>query len=121
MLDRYFLESDDTFQPGGQTTIRSRSVYGYNPAKKHFYRTVFQAGDPREYLSIGAWDAATRTLTFTGPESNAITGDEFRRRDTFRLIGEDQIAYELAFLFQDGSELQAVQGTYRRKDSKIAH
>ena len=121
ILDNYFLESEDTFQPGGQTTIRSRSVYGYNPHKKHFYRNVFQAGDPREYLATGTWNEATRTLTFTGPENNVITGDEFRRRDTFRLIGEDQIAYELAYLFQDGSELKAVQGTYHRKDGKIAH
>lgn len=119
ILDRYFLESDETFQPDGKATIRSRCIYGYNPLKKHFYRTVFQGGDPREYVSTGTWNAATRTLTFLGPE-NAITGDAFQRRDTFRLIGEDQIAYELAFLFQNGSEIQAVQGTYRRKDAKVS-
>lgn len=121
MLDNYFLESDETFQPGGQITIRSRSVYGYNPHKKYFYRTLFQAGDPREYLAPGTWNAETRTLTFKGPEHNAVTGDEFQRRDTFRLIGEDQIAYELAYVFQDGSEIQAVQGVYRRKEGKITH
>ncbi|HEX3131503.1 MAG TPA: DUF1579 family protein [Thermoanaerobaculia bacterium] len=115
MLDNYFLESDETFQPGGQITIHSRSVYGYNPHKKYFHRTLFQAGDPREYLATGTWNAETRTLTFKGPEHNAVTGDEFQRRDTFRLIGEDQIAYELSYVFQDGSELQAVQGIYRRK------
>lgn len=115
ILDGYFLESDETFQPGGQTTIRSRAVYGYNSFKKHFYRILFQGGDPREYVSTGTWDAATRTLTFTGPEHNAATGDDFERRDIFRLIGDDQLAYELAYRFQDGSEIKPLRGTYTRK------
>lgn len=114
LLDGYFLESDEILRPGN-ITIRSRSIYGYNSFQKYYYRTVFQAGDPREYLSTGTWDAATRTLTFTGPEHNKVTGDDFQRRDTFRILGEDQIGYELAFLFKDGSELKAIQGTYRKK------
>jgi hypothetical protein len=116
MLDGYFLESDETLRPGAKdVTIRSRAIYGYNSFEKYYYRTVFQAGDPREYVSTGTWDAATRTLTFTGPEHNKVTGDDFQRRDTFRILGEDRIGYELAFIFKDGSELTAVQGTYQKK------
>jgi hypothetical protein len=115
MLDRYFLESDDSIQIQGTPAVRSRSAYGYNTLKKYFYRTELQGGDPREYLSTGTWDEATRTFTFIGPEHSPVTGDDFQRRDTFRLVGEDQLAFERSFLFQDKSEIRAFHGTLRKK------
>jgi hypothetical protein len=115
MLDGYFLESDDSIQIGQTPAFLSRTVYGYNTMKKYFYRTEFQKGDPREYLSTGTWDPATRTFTFIGPEHSTVTGDDFQRRDTFRLVGEDQLAFERSFIFQDKSEIQAFHGTLQRK------
>ncbi len=116
ILDGYFLESDDTIQlRENAPPTPSRTSYGYNTFKKSFYRIELQAGDPREFLSAGSWDAATRTLTFIGPEHNKITGDDFQRRDTFRFVGEDQLDYERSFVFQDKSEIRAFHGTLRRK------
>ena len=117
MLDSYFLESDDSIQIQIQNApaTRSRSVYGSNTMKDYFYRTEFQGGDPREYLSTGTWDPATRTFTFIGPEHSPITGDDFNRRDTFRLVGDDQLAFERSFIFQDKSEIRAFHGTLQRK------
>ncbi len=115
MLDGYFLESDDSIQIGQMAATRSRSVLGYNTMKEYFYRTEFQGGDPREYVSTGTWDPATKTFTFIGPEHSPITGDDFQRRDTFRLVGEDQLAFERSFIFQDKSEIRAFHGTLQKK------
>lgn len=115
MLDGYFLESDDSIQIQNLPAVRSRSVYGFNTMKEYFYRTEFQGGDPREYLSTGTWDPATRTFTFIGPEHSPITGDDFNRRDTFRFVGDDQLAFERSFIFQDKSEIRAFHGTLQRK------
>lgn len=115
IFDGYFLESDDSIQIQGAPTALSRTVYGYNTMKEYFYRTEFQKGDPREYLSTGTWDEATRTFTFIGPEHSPVTGDDFQRRDTFRLVGENQLAFERSFIFQDKSEIRAFHGTLQRK------
>jgi hypothetical protein len=115
MFDGYFLESDDSIQIQNTPAARSRTTYGYNTMKEYFYRTEFQHGDPREYLSTGTWDPATRTFTFIGPEHNVVSGDDFQRRDTFRLIGADQLAFERSFVFQDKSEIRAFHGTLRKK------
>ena len=115
MLDGYFLESDDSIQIQNTPATRSRTIYGYNTMKEYFYRTEFQNGDPREYLSTGTWDAATRTFTFIGPEHSPVTGDDFQRRDTFRLVGENQLSFERSFIFQDKSEIRAFHGTLQRK------
>lgn len=119
ILNGYFLESDDTIQHGENApTTPSRTSYGYNTFKKSFYRIELQAGDPREFLSTGTWDAATRTLTFLGQEHNKVTGDDFKRRDTYRFTGKDQIEYERSFVFQDKSEIRAFHGTFQRKKEK---
>lgn len=115
MLDGYFLESDDSIQIQNTPAARSRTIYGYNTMKEYFYRAEFQNGDPREYLATGTWDPATRTFTFIGPEHSPVTGDDFQRRDTFRLVGEDQMAFERSFIFQDKSEIRAFHGTLQRK------
>jgi Protein of unknown function (DUF1579) len=115
ILDGYFLQSDEAVQVAPDRTVSTLSFLGYNPALGHYHRTVMKAGDPREYVSTGTYDPATRSFTFTGREYNKINGDEFQRRDTFRLVGEDQLAYELTFVFSDRSELRAVQGTYTRR------
>ncbi len=115
MLDGYFLESDDSIQIQNAPASRSRTTYGYNTMKEYFYRTELQSGDPREYLATGTWDPATRTFTFIGPEHSTITGDDFQRRDTYRLVGDDQLAFERSFIFQDKSEIRAFHGTLQRK------
>jgi hypothetical protein len=114
-LDNKWLQSETNFQLPEGAKFQNLSFFGYNSGAKQYKRFVLTSGDSREVLSTGAWDEASATFVFTGPMINPYSGDTFERRDTFRFLDADQIAYKIDFVFQDKTEIHVIEGTFKRK------
>lgn len=114
-LDDKWLQSETFFQLPEGAKFQNLSFFGYNSGAKQYKRFVLTAGDSREVLSTGTWDEATSTFVFTGPMINPYTGDTFERRDTFKFLDADRIAYKIDFVFQDKTEIHVIEGTFQRK------
>ena len=96
--------------PGGTST--TLSLMGYDPALKQYFRFSATEGDPRPISSTGVYDAATKTFTFRGPERDPVTGDTYDKKEVFKVTPEG-LAFELRFVFQDGSEILVASGTFK--------
>jgi hypothetical protein len=46
---------------------------------------------------------------------NYFTGDSFERRETLKLLDADQFNYRLDFIFKDKTEINAIEGVFKRK------
>jgi hypothetical protein len=114
-LDNKWLQSETNFQLPEGAKFQNLSFFGYNSGAKQYKRFVLTSGDSREVLSTGTWDEAAATFVFTGPMINPYSGDTFERRDTFRFLDADQIAYKIDFVFQDKTEIHVIEGTFKRK------
>ena len=114
-LDNKWLQSETNFQLPEGAKFQNLSFFGYNSGAKQYKRFVLTSGDSREVLSTGTWDEASATFVFTGPMINPYSGDSFERRDTFRFLDADQIAYKIDFVFQDKTEIHVIEGTFKRK------
>lgn len=114
-LDNKWLQSETYFTLPEGAKFQNLSFLGYNSGAKQYKRVVLTAGDSREVLSAGTWDEATSTFVFTGPMINPYTGDTFERRDTFKLLDADRIAYKIDFVFQDKTEIHVIEGTFQRR------
>ena len=114
-LDNKWLQSETNFQLPEGAKFQNLSFFGYNSGAKQYKRFVLTSGDSREVLSTGTWDEASATFVFTGPMINPYSGDNFERRDTFRFLDADQIAYTIDFVFQDKTEIHVIEGIFKRK------
>jgi len=114
-LDNKWLQSETSFQLPEGAKFQNLSFSGYNSGARQYKRFVLTSGDSREVLSTGTWDEAAGTFVFTGPMINPYTGDTFERRDTFRFLDADQIAYKIDFVFQDKTEIHVIEGAFKRK------
>jgi hypothetical protein len=109
-----WLQSDTHLKLPGSPDMTWRMLMSYNPAFKHYVRITLAAGDPRETVSTGTYDATTKTFTFVGRERSAVTGDDFKRREVIKILGPGKYSWEIWYGFADGSELRAFTGIYTR-------
>lgn len=114
-LGGLWIQSESLLKFPGTPDITWRILMGYNPSHKNYVRIALSSQDPRETISTGTYDAATKTFTFKGVERSPVTGDDFGRRDVIKLVDPDKFTWEIFYTFQDGSELRAFNGTYTRK------
>jgi hypothetical protein len=66
-------------------------------------------------LEIGTWDEATKTFVLQGTMINYFTHDSFERRETLKVLDADQFSYRLDFIFKDKTEINAIEGVFKRK------
>jgi hypothetical protein len=114
-FDHLWLQGETTFDLGKAGTAYSMSFVGFNPGSQQYKRIVLSTGDPREVLEPGTWDEATKTFVFQTSIVSYFTNDSFDRRDTFKVLDADQFEYRLEFIFQDKTEVRAIQGVFKRK------
>ncbi len=116
VLGDKWLQNDIVFKlPDGQPSHSNLTFIGFNTGVEKYRRVLLTHSDPREVLQTGTWDEAAKTFVFTGLLSNPFTGDSFDRRDTFKILDADQVAYSLDFVFPDKSEIHVIEGTFKRK------
>lgn len=115
VLNGNFLQTDFTTQFAGSEHVFQGIIYrGYNPADKHHVAILLSNGDARETVSTGSWDAAAKTFTFQGTEKDPHLGDAFVRKEVFRFEKPNEYFYQLFYVFKDGSEIKAAEGTFKR-------
>lgn len=115
IFDRLWLQGETTFDLGKAGSAYSMSFLGFNPGSQQYKRIVLSTGDPREVLEAGTWDEATKTFIFQTSIVNYFTKDSFDRRDTLKLLDADRFEYRLEFIFQDKTEVRAIEGVFKRK------
>lgn len=114
-FDHRWLQAEIFFDLGKDGSFRTMNFLGFNPGTHQFKSVSFTTGDPREMVEIGAWDEASKTFVFQGTMINYFTGDSFERRETLKAIDADQFSYRLDFVFKDKTEINAVEGVFKRK------
>lgn len=116
-----FLVSEVTTQFGKSDKelypmVFNELIYrGHNPGTQLFTISRFVQGDPREFPSTGTYDEKTRTFTFEGTEKDPVTGDSFVKKDVVKIVDNDRYDLTIYYRFQDGSEIKAVEGVFKRK------
>lgn len=114
-LDGMFLQTDFTAEMADPpVAFRGVNYRGYNPALEKFVSIQLSNSDARDIHAIGRYDAATKTFTFEANEKDPHLGDHFVRIDVYTFDGPDQINYQLRYRFDDGSEIKAMEGTFKR-------
>jgi hypothetical protein len=91
---------------------------GYNGATESYVAIILDDGDTRETVSKGTYDAAKKTFVFEGPEKDPYLKDTFTRKETYTFVDNDHYNYTLIYVFQDGSDIKAMEGTFTRVKEK---
>ncbi|HYG62844.1 MAG TPA: DUF1579 family protein [Thermoanaerobaculia bacterium] len=115
-----WLQTDFTTKfPQVPEPFRGIVYRGYNAATENYVAILLSDGDVRETVSKGTWDPAKKTFVFIGPEKDPVTQDTFQRKEIYTLLDADSFKYQLIYVYQDGSESRAAEGTFTRvKDKK---
>jgi hypothetical protein len=112
IMDGMFVETNFTTELGG--IAKGRTIMGYNGADKQFWR-LFLTMDPRGTWSTGVYIRSKDALVFRGTEHDPVSDDRFVKREVFTFgPDKDKFHFELVYEFADGSEVEVVDGDYRR-------
>lgn len=114
-FDHRWLQGEMFFDLGKDGSFRTMNFLGFNPGTHQFKSVSFTTGDPREMVEIGTWDEAAKAFVFQGTMINYFTGDSFERRETLKVLDADQFNYRLDFIFKDKTEINAIEGVFKRK------
>ncbi len=94
--------------------FEGRNLLAYDNAKKVFLSTwVDNMGTGMEELQ-GTWDAATKTINFTGTIVDPMTGKDMNIRQTFTLIDNNNQKMEM-YATQNGKETKTMEINLTRK------
>jgi hypothetical protein len=114
-----WLQTDFTHQFANSDALFTGHIFrGYNGATENFVAILMSDGDVRETVSTGTYDPAKKTFVFKGPEKDPVTQDTFYRKETYTFVDADHYRYELSYIYQDGSETKAAEGTFTRVKGK---
>jgi hypothetical protein len=114
-FDHRWVQGEMFFDLGKDGTFRTTNFFGFNPGTHQFKSVSFTTGDPREMVEIGTWDEASKTFVLQGTMINYFTHDSFERRETLKVLDADRFNYRLDFIFQDKTEIRAIEGDFNRK------
>lgn len=124
MMDGRFYVLDVTgkmMMPGAdgkpkEVTFKGMGLEGYDNVKKKFVGTWVDNMGTGIMTSEGDYDAATKTMTFTG-EYEAIPGMKTKIRETVKMIDKDHHTFEW-YEDRGGKEAKTMEISYTRSGGK---
>ena len=113
ILGGRYQESDHTGTMNGMP-FEGKNLLAYDNAKKIFLSTwVDNMGTGMTQMQ-GTWDAATKTINFTGTSVDPTTGKDMNIRQTFTIVDNDHQKMEM-FATVNGKELKTMEINLTRK------
>jgi hypothetical protein len=103
---------DDPAMMGGP--FAGAQLLGYDPDKEKYVAAWADNQNAGLTLQEGTYDAATRTLTLTGPSVDPMTGQEGTARSVVRWLDDDHRVQSLFVPGPDGAEMEMFRIEYAR-------
>ena len=95
--------------------MMGQSTLGYDNAKKKFVLAwIDNLGSGIVYMT-GNYDAATKTLSLKGKQTDPITGNDSDIRQEHQFVDEDTYVMTMYGAGMDGKEMKFMEGTFKRK------
>ncbi len=95
--------------------MSGQATLGYNNAKKIFELTWIDNMGSGIIFMTGTYDAATKTLTLKGKQTDPMTGQDSDIRQVNKFIDDDSYTMTMYGAGMDGKEAKFMEGTYKRK------
>ena len=114
ILGGRFQESHHTSTMMGMP-YEGRGTLGYDNATKKFVNSWIDNMGTSRMNMAGPWDAATKTCTLTGKETDPGTMTEKDFRETFKVIDDNTQMMEMYSPGYDGKEMKMMEIKFTRK------
>ncbi|MBI3272419.1 MAG: DUF1579 domain-containing protein [Planctomycetes bacterium] len=90
---------------------------GFDNVKQKFVTTWMDSMGTLIVTGIGAYDAATKTITEVGEYDDPMTGGKTTKkvRNLWKLTSDKEYSFEMYEIGADGKEKKALEITYKRK------
>ncbi|MBI3139095.1 MAG: DUF1579 domain-containing protein [Sphingobacteriales bacterium] len=95
--------------------FQGQSTLGYDNAKKKFVLSWIDNFSSGMVIMYGEYDAATKTLSLTGVQTDPVTGKDSPIRQVNVYHDEDSYTTTMYGAGMDGKEMKFMEGTYHRK------
>lgn len=95
--------------------MTGQATLGYNNAKKIFELTWIDNMGSGIIFMTGTYDAASKTLTLKGKQTDPMTGNDSDIRQVNKFIDDDTYTMTMYGTGMDGKEAKFMEGTYKRK------
>lgn len=94
--------------------FKGESMTGYDNMKKVFVNTWIDNMGTGVIFSEGTWDAAERTVTYTGKMSEPMSGKQITVRQVVTYTDQDNYKMEM-YYDMNGQDFKSMEATYTRK------
>ncbi|HEY2722662.1 MAG TPA: DUF1579 domain-containing protein, partial [Chitinophagaceae bacterium] len=91
------------------------STIGFDNAKKMFVSSSIDNMGSGIMNMQGNWDAATKSLTLTGTETDPVTGKDMHVREVMKLADDNNQTMEMYGPGPDGKEIKMMEIKFTRK------
>ena len=108
-----YQESTTTGSLNGMP-FEGQNLLAYDNAKKVFYSNWIDNMGTGMMQMQGTWDAATKTINFTGTTVDAMTGKDMNIRETFTII-DNNTQMMTMYATHDGKEFKSMEIKFTRK------
>ena len=95
------------------TGFEGHGIYGYNAATKRYVGTWVDDMRTNIYVGEGAWDAASRTMTYVW-SATLPNGQTMAWKETSQSVSETEQIFRVLFPAPDGAEFEMMRAVYRR-------
>lgn len=95
------------------TGFEGHGIYGYNAATKRYVGTWVDDMRTNIYVGEGAWDAASRTMTYVW-SATLPNGQTMAWKETSQSVSESEQVFRVLFPSPDGAEFEMMRAVYRR-------
>ena len=91
------------------------ATLGYDNAKKVFQTTWIDNMGTGVMTMSGTWDDASKTINFTGMQTDPSSGKDMKMRETVKFIDDNNMQMEMFTTPEGGSEMKMMEIKYKRK------
>jgi hypothetical protein len=95
--------------------FKGQSTLGYDNAKKKFVLSWIDAFSSGMVIMTGDYDAATKTLSLAGTQTDPMTGQDSPIRQVNVYHDDNSYTFTMYGAGMDGKEMKFMEGTYKRK------
>lgn len=88
---------------------------GYNNASKKFETTWIDNMGSGTMMMAGTMDPATKTISFTGSQTDPMTGKEMSIRETLQMVDDNTQLMTMYMTPEGGSEMKTMEIKYTKK------
>lgn len=114
IYDGRYLEGHYTGDMMGKQMLGS-GITGYDNAKKQFESTWIDNMGTGIMKMTGTYEPSTKTITFTGGQTDPMTGNEMQVKETLQMVDANNQVMTMYMTPASGSEFKTMEIKFKRK------